>query len=206
MGLSAPPPPRSQALLELAPREPVPLEVQHVVNRFYSGQAAVDRWLHHQAGPAQLNNRARTWVCISEGQVMGYYSLRLGEVFPLADGFRHLSPKRPEPRPIPVLLLHRLGVDVQRRGCRWARAMLRHAIYAAHSVTPLMALEALVAAAPWPHAQAFYQRYGFQPSGLAPHLWALPLGPRSPITGLLWGRGRGRGTDPSPSPSPSQGL
>jgi GNAT superfamily N-acetyltransferase len=66
--------------------------------------------------------------------------------------------------PVPVILLARLAVDRTEQGKGLGAALLKDAILRAASAADIVGCRALLVHAKDKQAQAFYQRFGFEPS------------------------------------------
>jgi GNAT superfamily N-acetyltransferase len=94
--------------------------------------------------------------------VAGYYTLAAGSVRPeestprVAKGLGNY--------PVPIILLARLAVDRTEQGKGLGAALLRDAILRAARAADIVGCRALLVHAKDKQAQAFYQRFGFEPS------------------------------------------
>lgn len=126
------------------------------------GVPQLDIWFRDHALAAQRQDTARTFVLIDDtGQVVGYYSLTMGNVA-AAEAPRRLVRGLPR-HPVPILLLARLAISQthQSQGLGVAllfEALHRAALAAEHAAARLIAVDPIDEA-----ARRFYLRWGFQP-------------------------------------------
>ena len=144
----------------------------HDVDGFASGREGLDRFLVRHAWLSQQANASRTYVAVSDEQVIGYYTLVFVQVS------RDTAPTRVAkglPRhPVPIMVLARLAVDAawQRQGI--GSGMLKDAIVRTLSAAEIAGLRALVVHAKDEAARGFYERFDFAPSPSDPlHLFVL---------------------------------
>jgi predicted N-acetyltransferase YhbS len=105
---------------------PEPLDARHQLDRFDCGKPALDAWLVRHARQAQTSGSAKTFVVTQENQVVGYYSLTVGQVDTL-DAPEWVRQGMGQ-YPIPVVILARLAVSLRCQGQGIGSAMLRDAI------------------------------------------------------------------------------
>jgi GNAT superfamily N-acetyltransferase len=134
----------------------------HDVESFTCGSGELDRFLIRHALQAQQAHSSQTYVAVSDGEVVGFYTIVAGEV-------RHAeAPERVAkgmPRhPIPLLVLARLAVRVeaQRRGI--GAILLRDALGRTLQVAEMIGVRALAVHAKDEKAVAFYRHFGFTAS------------------------------------------
>jgi len=145
--------------------DPEPLAAHHALDRFSSGEHALDAWLTKHARSAAGVGSARTYVVTDaeqRGRVIGYHALTVAEISH-ADATPDVARRMPR-HPIPAVLLARLAVDrsVQRRGL--GAFLLRDAMMRAAAAAEAVGIRALLVHAASPAARAFYLRQGLAPS------------------------------------------
>ncbi len=147
-----------------------PLSRDHETAGFDCGSEAQTTWLRRHALQAHQSDTAKVYVVCLAGtrQVVGYYSLAAGSV--AHDGVPPRIVKGQGRYPIPVILLTRLGVDVQEQGRGLGSALVRDALLQTASIADRVSVRALLIHAETPDAAAFYRRIdpGFQPSPTDP--------------------------------------
>jgi GNAT superfamily N-acetyltransferase len=144
----------------------------HTVEQFTCGQAELDRFLIRHALQAQQANSSQTYVALSDGDVVGFYTMVAGEVRH-ADAPERVVKGMPR-HPIPVLVLARLAVHIKAQGRGLGAALLLDALGRALQVADVVGIRALVVHAKDEQAIAFYRHFGFMPSPTDPrHLFML---------------------------------
>ncbi len=140
----------------------------HTVDSFTCGQPELDHFLTRHALQAQQSNSSNTYAALSDGEVVGYYTLVAAEV-------RHSeAPPRVVkgmPRhPIPLLLLARLAVHTKMQGKGLGSGLLLDAMGRTLQVADMVGVRALAVHAKDDAAASFYRHFGFEPSPTDPHL------------------------------------
>jgi GNAT superfamily N-acetyltransferase len=147
---------------ETPPPRPVPLDKSHDLSAFSCGAAALDDYLRKHALQNHQNRSARTYVTTREGRVVGYYTLAAGSVR------REDTPPRVVKGlgnyPVPLILLARLAVDQTEQGKGLGAALLKDALLRAVQAADIVGCRAVLVHAKDEQAQAFYRKYGFEPS------------------------------------------
>jgi GNAT superfamily N-acetyltransferase len=135
----------------------------------------LDRWLIAYAGQNQQRDAARTFVATEpDGTVAGYYTLVAAQV----DHEQATSTVRQglsRHFPIPVALIARLAVTAQHQGVGLGRSLLLDALQRVLRASDHLAVRAVTVDALGDRAAAFYRRFGFEPSPLAPDTLMVPL-------------------------------
>ena len=143
---------------------PQPLGTSHRLEEFDCGKPALTDWLLHHARQAQGSGSARTFVTCNQNRVAGYYSLTVGQIDTLE------APERIRrgmgQYPIPLVILARLAVDLdyQKRGLGFS--LLQDAITRTVAIADQAGIRALLTHPIDAEADAFYQRFGFEPTPL----------------------------------------
>ena len=143
---------------------PAPLGVAHQLDEFDCGKSALTQWLVDHARQAQGSGSARTFVICHDTRVVGYYSLTVGQIdtFDAPERIRRGMGRYP----IPLVILARLAVDLnyQKRGV--GVSLLQDAITRSLSVAEHAGIRALLTHPIDAQADAFYCRFGFEPTPL----------------------------------------
>ncbi len=138
------------------------LQKTHALDAFTCGRPELDRFLHRHAWQAQHAGSALTYVGVNGEEVVGYYSLVVGEVL------REDAPERVAkgmPRhPIPLMVLARLAVHKDWQGKRLGAGLLLDALLRTLQAADIGAIRALAVHAKDEQAAAFYRHFGFVPS------------------------------------------
>lgn len=135
-----------------------PLARDHDTAAFDCGSDAQTSWLRRHALQAHQSDTAKVYVVCRAGtrRVVGYYALAAGAV----------AHDQVQPRivtglgryPVPVILLTRLGVDLNEQGQGLGSALVRDALLQTASIAERLGVRALLIHAETPEAAAFYGR------------------------------------------------
>lgn len=143
---------------------PKPLTAQHDLVGFDCGKPALNDWLVRHAMQAQSSGSARTFVYTQREQVVGYFSLTVGQIDVLDTPAR--IRKGMGQYPLPVVILARLAVSNQHQGLGIGTGLLRDAIVRTLLIAEQAGIRALLTHPIDEQAEQFYQRFGFEPSPL----------------------------------------
>jgi GNAT superfamily N-acetyltransferase len=141
---------------------PQPLGTSHRLEEFDCGKPGLTDWLLHHARQAQGSGSARTFVACDQDRVAAYYSLTVGQIDTLE------APERIRrgmgQYPIPLVILARLAVDLdyQKRGLGFS--LLQDAITRTVAIADQAGIRALLTHPIDAEADAFYRRFGFEPT------------------------------------------
>jgi GNAT superfamily N-acetyltransferase len=149
------------------------LNRRHAVETFDCGEEALNRFLVRYALPSQMANASQTYVGIADhDSIVGFYTLVVGEV--RHENASERLAKGLARHPVPVMLLARLGADMNWRGKGIGAGLLRDAILRTLQAADIAGVRALVVHAKNEAARSFYERFDFEPSPTDPlHLYAL---------------------------------
>ena len=143
---------------------PQALDASHRLETFDCGKPALTDWLLHHALQAQGSGSARTFVACDPNRVAGYYSLTVGQIDTLE------APKRVRRGmgryPIPLVILARLAVDLDYQMQGLGYSLLQDAIMRTVAVAEQAGIRALLTHPIDAEADAFYRRFGFEPTPL----------------------------------------
>ncbi len=139
---------------------PEPLTDHHQIDRFDSGEPALDDWLKRRAMANQVSGATRTYAVCEGKRVVAYYALASGAIAQAGVPGRF---RRKMPDPIPVAVLARLAVDghCQRRGL--GRALFRDAAERVTHAADTIGIRGIVVHAISEKAREFYISVGFDP-------------------------------------------
>lgn len=157
----------------------------HKTEEFDCGSPAQTSWLRTHALQAQQAGTSRVYVvCLAGGKrVVGYHALAAGSVE------HEESPERVRRgvgrHPIPIVLLTRLGVDLEQQGRGLGAALVKDALQRAAVVGKEIGVRALLIHAESERARDFYVHLAeFEPSPTDPlHLYLLMKDLRATIEG-----------------------
>lgn len=148
------------------------LRVDHDIASFDCGQPDLNRWLLRHALQNQLANSAQTYAGLVNGEVIGFYSLAVGQI-EFVDAPERLR-KGLARHPIPVMLLARLAVDCKWQGKGVGRELVLDAISRTLQAAEIAGIRALVVHAKDDRARQYYEQFDFVPSPTDPlHLLVL---------------------------------
>lgn len=141
---------------------PLPLAANHLLDGFDCGRGSLNDWLVRHARQAQGSGSARTFVVCDAHRVVGYFSLTVGQIDTLE------APERVRrgmgQYPIPVIILARLAVDIAYQGQGIGAGMLQDAIRRTLTLAEQAGIRALLTHPIDATAEAFYRRFGFEPT------------------------------------------
>ena len=145
-------------------RRPELLAPRHKLEEFDCGKPVLNDWLVRHARQAQGAGSTKTFVAADEDQVLGYFSLTVGQIdtFEVPERMR----KGMGHYPLPVVLLARLAVSTsaQGRGLGWG--LLQDAIARTVLISEQAGVRTMLTHPLDQEAAAFYTRFGFVPSPL----------------------------------------
>jgi predicted N-acetyltransferase YhbS len=134
---------------------------EHPVEEFDCGDETLNRFLAKFALASEASHASRTYVALSEGKVVGYYSLAATSI-EHDEGSKRLR-KGLVRHPIPMLLLARLAVDRRFQGQGLGTELLRDAMIRAISVSDQVGVRGVLVHARSDAAKRFYERFDFEP-------------------------------------------
>ncbi len=158
-------------MIELRPVRRV--EANDDLDRFDCGVPALYEWLKQFALSDQRAGSSVTYVLERGSQIVGFYALAPHTIESEAAPGR-LGAGLPRLRPIPVILLARLGLDRSVQGTSLGGDLLKDALARCATAADDIGGRAVLVHAKYDRAAAFYQRYGFVPLEQNPnHLFVL---------------------------------
>lgn len=148
------------------------LDRQHAVDRFDCGQHDLNRFLARYALQNQLANASTTYVALSGDDVVGYYTLVVGEVA-YEDAPERLITGMAR-HPVPLMVLARLATDRRWQSKGIGKGMLKDAMLRTLNAAEIAGIRVFAVHAKDDNARAFYEHFDFQPSPTDPlHLYLL---------------------------------
>jgi GNAT superfamily N-acetyltransferase len=148
------------------------LRRRHAVEAFDCGREALNRFLARFALSNQQAEASQTYVAIADDQVIGYYTLVVGEVAydeapaRLTKGLAHHS--------VPIMLLARLAVHLSWQGKGCGAGLLKDAMLRTLQAAHIAGIRAFAVHAKDDEARAIYEHFDFVPSPTDPyHLFLL---------------------------------
>ena len=143
---------------------PETLNSIHRIARFDCGKPALNDWLVRHARQAQSSGSSRTFVVSDGDEIVGYFSLAVGQVNSIEAPMR--IRKGMGQYPIPVVLLARLAVSLHHQGRGIGRGLLQEAVRSTLVIAEHAGIRALLVHPIDEDASRFYLRFGFIPSPL----------------------------------------
>ena len=148
------------------------LHRRHAVEAFDCGREALNRFLARYALPNQQAEASQTYVATVDDQVIGYYTLVVGEVAydeaprRLTKGLAH--------HPVPIMLLARLAVALSWQSKGYGAGLLKDAMLRTLQTAHIAGIRAFAVHAKDDEARAFYEHFDFVSSPTDPyHLFLL---------------------------------
>ena len=148
------------------------LNRQHAVEGFDCGQEDLNKFLLRFALANQLANASTTYLALAGEEVVGFYTLVVGEVSH-TDAPERLT-KGMARYPVPLMILARLATDQRWQGKGIGRGLLKDAMLRTMQAADIAGIRALAVHAKDDDARAFYEHFDFLPSPTDPlHLYLL---------------------------------
>jgi len=148
------------------------LRRDHRVEGFDCGKEPLNRFLIYYALQSQLSNSSQSYLALSGEDVVGFYSLVVGDVT-YEDAPERLQ-KGVARHPIPVMILARLAVATAWKGQGFGAGLLKDAMLRTLQAADIAGIRAFAVHAKDEEARSFYQRYDFIPAPTDPmHLFVL---------------------------------
>lgn len=149
------------------------LEASDQLDDFDCGVPALNEWLRQFALPDQRGGASVTYVLGRGQRVVGFYTLAPHAIEP-SQAAPRLGAGLPRQRPIPVILLARLGLDQSEQGSGLGTDLLRDALARCAAAADGIGGRAVLVHAKDDAAVNFYQKHGFEPLPENPrHLYLL---------------------------------
>ena len=148
------------------------LRRDHPIDSFTCGREELDRFLIRFAFANQQANASQTYLGLNGTEVVGFYSLVVGEVA-YTDAPERLT-KGLARHPVPIMLLARLAVSSTWQGRQIGAGLLKDAMRRTLQAAEIGGIRAFAVHAKDAPARRFYEHFGFIPSPVDPlHLYLL---------------------------------
>ena len=158
------------------------LRRDHLLEGFTCGSPELDRFLIRYAFANQQANASQTYLGLHGTEVVGFYTLAVGEVA-YADAPERLT-KGLARHPVPIMLLARLGVGSAWQGRGLGAGLLKDAMLRTVQAADIAGIRAFAVHAKDDPARRFYEHFGFAPSPTDPlHLFLLLKDVKSFLSG-----------------------
>jgi predicted N-acetyltransferase YhbS len=138
------------------------LNKDHIVKSFDCGEPELNLFLTKYALMNQDSGSSRTYVALSDNQVIGFYTLTIGSIEHSSTSER-LKKSLPA-HPIPIFILARLAVASNKQNQKIGSGMLRDAMKKVLQVSESVGGRALIVHAKDQKAKEFYEHFDFQES------------------------------------------
>src|ERR1700678_4047434 len=138
------------------------LQRGHAIDAFDCGREALNRFLIRYAFQNQQAEASQTYVALSDEEVVGYYTLVVGQVEyneapeRLTKGLAH--------HPVPIMLLARLAVGNTWQGKGIGAGLFKDAMNRTLQAADIAGIRAFAVHAKDDEARAFYEHFDFAPS------------------------------------------
>jgi GNAT superfamily N-acetyltransferase len=148
------------------------LRRDHAVDDFDCGREELNRFLIRYAFPNQQAGASQTYVGLSGNEVIGFYTLVVGQVA-YEDAPERLT-KGLARHPVPIMLLARLAVSTGWQGTGVGAGLLKDAMRRTLQAADIAGIRAFGVHAKDDEARSYYERFGFIASPSDPfHLFVL---------------------------------
>ena len=144
----------------------------HTVEGFDCGQEALNRFLIRYAFQNQQAGASQTYVALADAEIVGYYTLVVGQVE--HEGAPERLKKGLARHPVPIMLLARLAIARRWQGKGLGAGLLKDAMLRTLEAADIAGIRAFAVHAKDDNAKAFYERFDFIASPSDPyHLFRL---------------------------------
>jgi GNAT superfamily N-acetyltransferase len=148
------------------------LQRSHAIDAFDCGREALNRFLIRFAFQNQQAGASQTYVALAEGEIVGYFTLVVGQV-DYDDAPERLT-KGLARHPVPIMLLARLAIANSWQGKGLGAGLLKDAMLRTLQAADIAGIRAFAVHAKDDEARAFYEHFNFVPSPSDPyHLFRL---------------------------------
>ena len=159
------------------------LQRGHAVEAFDCSREALNRFLIRYALQNQQAGASQTYVAVSEEEVIGYYTLVVGQV-EYDDAPERLK-KGLARHPVPIMLLARLAIATNWQGKGLGAGLLKDSMMRTVQAADIAGIRAFAVHAKDDEAKAFYERFDFIAAPSDPyHLFRLMKDVRSTLAGM----------------------
>jgi GNAT superfamily N-acetyltransferase len=129
----------------------------HEIDKFDCGRDTLNRFLARYALQNQLAGASQTYLALADEEVVGYYTLVVGQV-EYNEASERLT-KGLARHPVPIMLLARLAVAVSWQGKGLGSGLLKDAMLRTLQAADIAGIRAFAVHAKDDAARAFYIRY-----------------------------------------------
>jgi len=144
----------------------------HAIDTFDCSREPLNRFLIRYAFQNQQAGASQTYIALSDAEVVGYYTLVVGQV-EYSDAPERLT-KGLARHAVPIMLLARLAVAASWQGKGLGAGLLKDAMLRTVQAADIAGIRAFAVHAKDDQAKAFYERFDFLASPSDPyHLFRL---------------------------------
>jgi GNAT superfamily N-acetyltransferase len=148
------------------------LRRDHAVDAFDCGREELNRFLIRFALPNQQAGASQTYLGLAGEEVIGFYTLVVGQVS--YEGAPERLTKGLARHPVPIMLLARLAVSTAWQSRGVGGGLLKDAMRRTLQAADIAGIRAFAVHAKDEAARGYYERFGFIPSPTDPfHLFVL---------------------------------
>lgn len=148
------------------------LRRDHAVDGFDCGREELNRFLIRFALPNQQAGASQTYLGLAGEEVIGFYTLVVGQVS--YEGAPERLTKGLARHPVPIMLLARLAVSTAWQGRGVGAGLLKDAMRRTLQAADIAGIRAFAVHVKDEAARGYYERFGFIPSPTDPfHLFVL---------------------------------
>jgi len=148
------------------------LQRSHAIDAFDCGREALNKFLIRFALQNQQAEASQTYVALADEEIVGYYTLVVGQID--YDDAPDRLKKGLARHPVPIMLLARLAIATTWQGKRLGAGLLKDAMLRTLQAADIAGIRAFAVHAKDDEARAFYDHFDFLPSPSDPfHLFRL---------------------------------
>jgi GNAT superfamily N-acetyltransferase len=148
------------------------LQRGHAIDAFDCGREALNRFLNRFALLSQQAEASQTYIALAVEDIVGYYTLVVGQV-EYNDAPERLT-KGLARHPVPIMLLARLAVATSWQGKGVGAGLLKDSTLRTLQAADIAGIRAFAVHAKDDEARTFYEHFDFVPSPSDPyHLFRL---------------------------------
>ena len=148
------------------------LDRKHNVEIFDCGREPLNRFLVRYALQSQQSGASQTYLALAGNEVVGYYTLVVGQV-DYTDAPERMT-KGLARHPVPIMLLARLAVAGRWQSQGLGQGLLKDSMLRTLQAAEIAGIRAFVVHAKDDQARLFYEHFDFVPSPTDPyHLFRL---------------------------------
>lgn len=137
------------------------LDRSHDLEDFDCGEDVLNSFLIRHALQSQRANASQTYVGVVDDEVVGFYSLTVGDIS--YDDAPERVTKGLAKHPVPIMLLARLAISTRWQGQGAGAGLIRDAMRRTLQAAEIAGIRALIVHARDDSAKRFYEHFNFVP-------------------------------------------